>query len=41
LLVNTVISTFPMEEHERFIAHFRGLLALWATDERARLSAPA
>jgi hypothetical protein len=39
LLVDTVRSTFPPHEHEQFIAHYRGLLAAWATDERNRLSA--
>ncbi len=38
LLVNTVISSFPLHEHDEFIAHFRGLVALWASDERARLA---
>ena len=37
LLVDTVTSTFPPHEHEQFVAHFRGLLALWAKDERRRL----
>jgi hypothetical protein len=27
LLVSTVRSTFPVHEHERFVAHYRGLLA--------------
>ncbi len=33
LLVNTVISTYPVHEREMFLAHFRGLLALWAHDQ--------
>jgi hypothetical protein len=37
VLVETVTSTFPAHEHDQFIAHFRGLLALWAKDERTRL----
>jgi hypothetical protein len=37
LLVDTVRSTFPPHEHDHFIAHYRGLLGLWAKDERARL----
>ncbi|HEX3906698.1 MAG TPA: hypothetical protein VHW92_02070 [Mycobacteriales bacterium] len=37
LLVETVRSTFPAHEHDQFIAHYRGLLAAWAHDERARL----
>jgi hypothetical protein len=32
LLVETVRSTFPAHEHERFVAHYRGLLAAWALD---------
>jgi hypothetical protein len=39
LLVETVRTTFPRHEHDQFIAHFRGLLALWAKDERTRMSA--
>jgi len=34
LLVDTVRSTFPTQEQERFVAHYRGLLAAWARDER-------
>src|SRR5579885_2016232 len=32
LLVRTVASTFPPQEHEHFVAHYRGLLAAWARD---------
>ena len=39
LLVDTVTGQFPAHEHDRFVPHFRGLLALWAGDERRRLSA--
>ncbi|WP_232662685.1 ATP-grasp domain-containing protein [Pseudonocardia sp. TRM90224] len=35
LLVDTVHATYPAEEHERFIAHFRGLVGLWVTDTKA------
>jgi hypothetical protein len=35
LLVETVATTFPADEQERFVAHFRGLLAAWARDQRA------
>ena len=35
ILVDTVRGTFPEHEHEQFIAHFRGLLQLWARDQRA------
>ena len=34
LLVNTVSSTFPPHEHERFVAHYRGLLEAWAANHR-------
>jgi hypothetical protein len=32
LLVRTVRATFPAHEQEQFVAHYRGLLAAWATD---------
>jgi len=35
LLVDTVTATFPEHEHEHFVAHYRGLLAAWAKDQRA------
>jgi hypothetical protein len=35
LLVDTVTTTFPAHEHERFVAHYRGLLAAWARDAAA------
>ena len=35
LLVDTVTSTFPAHEQERFVGHYRGLLAAWAGDQRA------
>jgi hypothetical protein len=38
LLADTVMATYPAHEHERFIAHFRGLTGLWVRDEAARLS---
>jgi hypothetical protein len=41
LLVQTVRSVYPAHEHDRFIAHLRGLLGLWVRDESARLSASA
>ncbi len=34
ILVETVLSTFPAHEHEQFVAHYRGLLAAWAEDQR-------
>jgi hypothetical protein len=33
LLVDTVRSTFPPHEHDHFIAHYRGLLGAWVSDE--------
>jgi hypothetical protein len=35
IIVDTVRNTFPAHEQEQFIAHFRGLLAAWAHDQRA------
>jgi len=35
LLVDTVRATYPAPEQERFLAHFRGLLSLWAGDQAA------
>ena len=32
LLVQTVRGTYPPHEHDRFIAHFRGLIDLWKRD---------
>ena len=34
LLVETMQATFPAHEHERFIAHYRGLLGAWVADQR-------
>jgi hypothetical protein len=36
LLLETVRSTYPPQEHDRFVAHFRGLVGLWLVDEAAR-----
>jgi hypothetical protein len=33
LLEDTVRSTYPPHEHDKFIAHFRGLIGLWVTDQ--------
>jgi hypothetical protein len=35
LLVDTVRSTYPAYEHERFIAHFRGLIGQWVRERGA------
>jgi hypothetical protein len=32
--VETVTRAFPPREHEQFVAHYRGLLAAWAADQR-------
>jgi hypothetical protein len=39
LLIDTVRSVYPASEHDKFIAHLRGLLGLWITDESTRLRA--
>jgi hypothetical protein len=39
LVIDTVRSVYPPDEHDQFIAHLRGLLALWVSDESARLEA--
>ena len=39
LLIDTVRSVYPPDEHDRFIAHLRGLLGLWVSDESRRLEA--
>ena len=36
LLVDTITSTFPQHEQERFVAHYRGLLAAWARDQSSQ-----
>ncbi len=33
LLVETVRRGYPVHEHDRFIAHFRGLIELWIADQ--------
>ncbi|MBA3250244.1 MAG: hypothetical protein H0T66_08065 [Geodermatophilaceae bacterium] len=37
LLVETVQTTFPAHEHDHFVAHYRGLLAVSAKDARTAL----
>jgi hypothetical protein len=39
LLIDTVRSVYPPAEHDQFIAHLRGLLGLWVSDESRRLEA--
>jgi hypothetical protein len=36
MLVQTVVATYPEAEHERFVAHFRGLVGLWVSDAHGR-----
>jgi hypothetical protein len=38
LLIRTVQQVYPAHEHDKFIAHLRGLLSLWVRDETARLA---
>jgi hypothetical protein len=38
LLVQTVKNTFPEHEHEHFVAHYRGLLGLWTSDQRTAVA---
>ena len=35
LLVETVRSTYPPHEHERFVGHFRGLVGQWLKERSA------
>jgi hypothetical protein len=35
LLVDTVKTTYPADEQDRFVEHFRGLLSLWVRDSAA------
>jgi len=33
MLRDTVAATYPPHEHEQFLAHFRGLVGMWASDQ--------
>ncbi|MGH9245780.1 MAG: ATP-grasp domain-containing protein [Acidimicrobiales bacterium] len=33
MLVDLVVGTYPPHEHDQFVAHFRGLVGLWVTDQ--------
>ncbi|WP_040158626.1 ATP-grasp domain-containing protein [Mobilicoccus massiliensis] len=37
LLRETVVATYPAHEHEQFLAHFGGLVDLWADDQHSVL----
>ncbi len=37
LLLDTVLATYPSHEHDAFLAHFRGLIGAWISDEKVRL----
>ncbi len=34
LLIETAKATYPAHEHDTFIAHFRGLVGMWVTDQQ-------
>ena len=34
MLRDTVAATYPPHEHEQFLAHFRGLVGMWVTDQQ-------
>jgi hypothetical protein len=36
LLTDTVRTVYPAHEHDMFIAHLRGLIGLWISDEEGR-----
>ena len=38
LLVDTVRSTYPAHEHERFVGHFRGLVGQWVREQGATVA---
>ena len=33
MLRDTVAATYPAHEQEEFLAHFRGLVGMWVTDQ--------
>jgi hypothetical protein len=39
LLIDTVRTTYPAHEHERFLGHFRGLIGAWVHDAEAAQAA--
>jgi hypothetical protein len=41
MLRDTVAATYPPHEHEQFLAHFRGLVGMWASDQAPTSGASA
>jgi hypothetical protein len=41
LVVSTVRGSFPPDEHDEFVAHYRGLIGAWASDQRAAAGSAA
>lgn len=41
MLLDTIRSTYPANEHDRFVGHFRGLIDLWISDQDQQHSDPA
>ena len=39
-LVACIQRAFPPHEHDEFVAHYRGLLGAWVTDQRAAAGQP-
>jgi hypothetical protein len=35
MLTGTVTQTYPEKERDWFMGHFRGLVGLWVTDQKA------
>jgi hypothetical protein len=41
LVVSTVQGSFPPQEHDEFVAHYRGLIGAWASDQHAAAGSAA
>jgi hypothetical protein len=35
-MVRTIRAAFPADEHDKFVARYRGLISAWASDQRAQ-----